>query len=205
MLYRTYRTWRYGRELTAYALRIIALHKKRPDATLAELLGRKSKILDLSRKAFMSLTITQRRERNLAFEARRLVRNKGASLSQASREVGLSILKIRRHLGRVIRKAKQRWYVLPSDRIQRKLSIYTDGRHEGIIVTNAEDASLLGRYFNAVKKSLYGDHSDLQKFRGKTITDANGNVHILETDPDKLRKIDERQEHPEFQPLYLDE
>jgi hypothetical protein len=54
---------------------------------------------------------------------------------------------------------------------------------------DAKVASMLGRYWNAVDKSLRGDNTELQQFRHTVIPTRDGQHYRLLTDPNALRRF----------------
>jgi len=59
-----------------------------------------------------------------------------------------------------------------------------------IAVPDFRQASQVGRYWNAVKRYLEtGDSSAIEKFRGKSITDARGTEIPLLTDLEQLDRL----------------
>jgi len=75
---------------------------------------------------------------------------------------------------------KRRW-------MRRKLRIPTREGLREITVSDSHEASLVGRYWNAVKRYLEtGDASAIQKFTGKHITDANGKRILLLTNLEEM-------------------
>jgi hypothetical protein len=91
-----------------------------------------------------------------------------------------------------------------SDSIEVGMHIYEKGIGvTSIVTTNSGDRSLIGSYFNALKKALVdNDESRLEQFQNVTIIDSDGNAHEFETDLDALHKIQEQQEEPEFFDIY---
>ena len=90
------------------------------------------------------------------------------------------------------------------DRIEVGMHIYEkDIGVTTIVTTNSDDRSLIGSYFNAVKKALKnGDDSELERFQNIQIIDSDGIAHQFETDLDVLYEIQEQQEDPEFFDIY---
>jgi len=90
------------------------------------------------------------------------------------------------------------------DRIEVGMHFYEkDIGVTSIVTTNSEDRSLIGSYFNAVKKALKtSDESGLMTFRNKKIIDSDGKIHKFETDLDAIYGIEEQQEEPEFFDIY---
>jgi hypothetical protein len=59
-----------------------------------------------------------------------------------------------------------------------------------IVVSDPRVASVIGRYWNAVRLFLEtGDDSTIRRFRGKYVTDAAGQATALLTDLDELERL----------------
>jgi len=83
------------------------------------------------------------------------------------------------------------------------MKINENGREVSIEINDSRTASLIGRYHNAVKQFLNtGNRKKLRKFKNKKIKDAQGKLHLLETNPKSLIQINERIEEPEFYQVY---
>jgi len=125
------------------------------------------------------------------------------SLTKASREIGLDGEIAKQHICSAIYKRKGRWRAKKFDKIQRKMNIYERGKIKSIIITNSKDASLIGQYYNDVKKALEtGNEKVLKKYKKKIIKDAKGKKHILETRLERIYEIEEAKEEPEFYSIY---
>jgi len=160
---------------------------------------------NLSRRSWSRLTPRQKTRRITSLKVLSLVRE-GKSLVKWSREFGISLDIVKSHLKSAIRKKGKRWVAKAYDMIQRNMVISEKGESISIIITNSEDASLIGRYFNDVKKFLVsGDVSLLKKYKGKKIKDSRGKVHTLETNPQALYDIEEAREDEEFFEIYEDD
>ncbi|MEK6909342.1 MAG: hypothetical protein AABX23_04800 [Nanoarchaeota archaeon] len=157
------------------------------------------KLKTLARVAWAKLSSIQKSQRNKAFEILRMMK-KGDSFTSALKEVDISSLLAKKHLGRAIFKKAGRFKATKSDSIQRRIEFYskTKGRIF-ITVRNSRDASLIGEYFSAVRKAKpTGETSELDRFKGKIVIDADGEAHKFETDIDKIFEIEESIEEPEF-------
>ncbi len=159
----------------------------------------------LSRVKWNNLTSDQKDERKKALQVLSAMRE-GKFLTKSSKEMGITSNKVKRHLGRVIRKKGRIWVSSKKDCIERSMTIYEKGMRKTIVLVSSIDASLIGTYLNAVKKFLAtGDKQVLKPFRKKQVKDSKGKNHILETRPEKLFEIDERQEDLEFYEIYESE
>jgi hypothetical protein len=119
------------------------------------------------------------------------MRADGLSLRQASREFGIDSRTVLRLGGSAVRKrASGRYVAKASDQLLRVLAVPTDKGTREIALRGSKQASLLGRYWDAVQRYLQtGDASSLQTFRGKYLTDANGKRTELLTDPNELNRL----------------
>lgn len=133
-------------------------------------LSRKTrKIKDSSKMKWFRLKPKDRSIRILALKVLDLIREK-ISLTKASREVGLDIETVKQHIRSAIYKRKRRWKAKKFDKIQREMNIYERGKIKSIVVTNSKDASLIGKYYNDVKKALEtGKEKILRKYKRRVI------------------------------------
>jgi len=201
-IFKTYRTWRYRRKITRYANRIIKLHSLSPESTLKKLSKLRIRDIDKSGIKWIKLKPKERHIRILSLKVLNEIRDR-RSLTKVCKEFGIFPRTVRTHLGTSIYKKKGRWIAKKFDRIQRQLNIYERGRIKSIIVTNSKDASLIGKYYNDVKKALEtGNESILKKYKRRYIRDTKGKRHKLETRLEKIREIEEAKEDPEFYQIY---
>ncbi|MEM3502849.1 MAG: hypothetical protein QXJ62_05015 [Nitrososphaeria archaeon] len=125
----------------------------------------------------------------------------GQSLTRASRELQTKPETVIRNTN-AFKKVNGKWTAKKYDKISRVMSIYENGKQEWIEIRDSRTASRIGKYSNAVKEFLStGNVEALKQFR-KSFKDANGKLHHLETDPNKLYEIAEAQEEPEFYEIY---
>ena len=119
------------------------------------------------------------------------MRSERISLHQASREAGVSPSTVIRWGGSALEKRNNgRYLPKSSDRLLRLLKIPSaDGMRE-IAVRSSRQATSLGKYWNAVHRYLEtGDASRLEKFRGKSIKDAEGVEIPLPTGRAELNRL----------------
>jgi hypothetical protein len=160
------------------------------------------KIKNFSKISWGKLKPRDRSIRILALEVLDLMRDK-VSLTRACKEIGLSIEIVKQHIRSAIYKRKGRWRAKRFDKIQREMKIYEKGRIKSIVVTNSKDASLIGKYYNDVKKALEtNDERILKKYKRRIIRDVKGRKHRLETRLEKILEIEEAKEEPEFWEIY---
>ena len=119
------------------------------------------------------------------------MRTEGLSLHAASREHSVSPKTVRRHARSALRKASQGTYkARKSDRLLRVLVIPTPDGLAEIATLDSRAASIVGEYWNAVNMYLAtGDDSELARFSGMSIVDAEGNAVPLLTDLDELERL----------------
>ena len=119
------------------------------------------------------------------------MRAEKTSLQSASREIGVSPKSVKRWAGPALQKtARGKWTTKPSDRLLRVLVTPTSDGLRETAVRDSKQATLIGEYWNAVHRYLEtGDHSRLDKFHGKFITDSNGVRLPLLTDRTALKRL----------------
>jgi ribosomal protein L21E len=122
------------------------------------------------------------------------VRRGEGSLTKKAADEGISRGTVRRATG-AFRKRDRRWIPTKTDRVQRWLKSYEDGRRVEVLVGNSRVAGVLSRYAHAVAVYLEtGDSQPLAKFGEKRYRDASGKVHSFETKPEAIRSAVERSE-----------
>src|SRR5712692_2268331 len=116
------------------------------------------------------------------------MRAEGTSLKSTSRELKVSPQTVLRYGGSALRKGSRgRYQAKKSDNLLRILPLPAPGGTREIAVRRFREASILGRYWNAVQ--IYvdtGDKSGLATFQGKFVTDASGTKVPLLTDLNEL-------------------
>jgi hypothetical protein len=210
--YSTFNEWIIDRPTnTGYTNRIVRLHNLHPEASLSQLRGHavtKEKSLSAkqglvsSKRSWQALNPKEKLTREKSLEVLSEVRRNKKSLTQASREKGISIKTVMQHTN-AFKKIGNRWMPKTYDRISRVMKINTAGKVKSIEINDSRTASLIGRYHNAVKKYIdTGDTRELARFEGKAVKDVNGNLYTFETDTEALDDIHEGIEEPEFYDVY---
>ena len=100
----------------------------------------------------------------------------GATLTRASREVGVNRRTVERHAGSALQRGPSGRYVARStDRLARDVRLpAADGLHD-VTVRDSKQARLVGEYWNAVHAhSARGDSSGLRRFEGMDVIAADG-------------------------------
>jgi len=208
----TFEEWQQNARDTAYKRKIERLHGLHPTATLSQLdrhPRKKQKPLGEVKKripAKMKLSELTPKERNLRSKARKVFFDvkSGKSLEAASAEHHIKPETVRRHVDGFV-KESGRWRVKRIVKNEMSMRIYSRGREQHILVPDVRQASIIGRYNNAVKNYLRThNESFLSPFVGLVITDSHGVAHRLETDPKALYMIWERKPEEQQRPIYDD-
>ncbi len=113
------------------------------------------------------------------------------SLKKAAKAVGISPGTVVRWGKSAIRKNKSGRYVAKrSDRLLRIILLPSSNGLREVAVHDSRQASLLGKYWNAVQAFLeMGDKSGLAKFEGMSVGDASGATFTLLTDTNELNRL----------------
>ncbi len=122
-------------------------------------------------------------------DALKLLRQTG-NQGRAAREAGVSPERFRRFLrsNSLAERQGKRWLI--TDNRTRRMTVITDGEARELTLRDFEQASLNGQHLAAVKTFLSTNEvSWLAKFTGKSVIDAKGNAHPLETDPNALYRL----------------
>ena len=142
------------------------------------------------RQALARLTDPQRRARQRALEAVGYLRRGGTTLTDAARRAGTTPASVKRYAADALLKDKGAYRARARDRALREMSILTLKGRESVWVRSSTDASLLGKYSDAVRHySLTGDDSRLRPFRGRSIIDAYGLRWDFLTDKRELKRL----------------
>ena len=201
----TFFDWKNQASDSLYAKRIERLHYRYPNATLDQLVGRKRlprTSLPLHLVDPRGLRPKDLSIRNKALRVRTLLK-KNQDLDSALEAEDITKNNLLKYLGDAIKIKDDSIKVKKSDQIPRLMLIDEDGEEFSIVVRNSKDASIIGKYYNAKRHFLdTGDTSELKKFTKIRIKDADGTVHRLETNPDKIYEIEDRKEDPEAFEIY---
>jgi len=208
--YASYKDWLENfRGSESYKNRIIRLHSKYPNATLSQLRGHpkarekevsKLKEKPIYKRSWNELTDKERVLRKKSLDVLSKVR-RGQSLYRASKEFHIQPETVIRHTN-AFKKVNGRWRAKSQDRISRIMSINENGQQESIEVRDSRTASKIGRYNSAVNQFLRTGNEAVLKPYKKPFKDANGKLHLFETDPDKLYEIAVSREEAEFYEVY---
>ncbi|KKH15667.1 hypothetical protein [Methanosarcina mazei] len=209
--FRTYGEWLKADDRTSkYAQEIIRKHKVFPDRNLKFLNSLKISDIDLSLKPVSALTEKEFTERGESLKVLKIMRNEGLTLSKSiekAKEYGYnpSEKSVRKSLGNALYKTGKGWKARKTDRIEVRMNIYSNGKEETITVANSKDRTLIGNYFNDVKKVLHGqlDEKAFKKlYKRKVIVDAKGNKWSLETSRKDIEKIETANPNDVYRVIY---
>jgi hypothetical protein len=119
------------------------------------------------------------------------MRRDRVSLAQASRDNKISPRTVTRWGRTALRKGKNGKYAAkPNDNLLRLVLIPTSQGTREIAVRGSKQVSHLAEYWNALDRYIQtGDTSQLEKFRGKSIKDANGVDVPFLTDLEDLNRL----------------
>jgi hypothetical protein len=119
------------------------------------------------------------------------MRSEGVSLQQASKDAGVSPSTVKRRAASALKKRSNgRYTAKGSDRLLRILKVPDPYGTRDVAVRGSRQATQLAEYWNAVHRYLEtGDASRLEKFRGKSIKDADGVLIPLPTDRAELNRL----------------
>jgi hypothetical protein len=126
----------------------------------------------------------------------------GASMTNAAKAQSISAKRLRKFLKayRLARYQGNQWRF--SDKRLRRVPIIANAQTKAITVKGFDDASRVGKFHNAVGQFIRNpDPIILKPFEGKGVTDANGQFHLFETDPNALIRYALKDE-PEFHEIY---
>jgi hypothetical protein len=136
-----------------------------------------------------SLTARQKSARTNVLRAISLSRETGLPVSKSGRVFGVSLDAIKKYSGDAIERRGGKWVVGDSDRLTRRMVVLTPEGPSLEIIRSSRDASLLGRYYNALKEyARTGDRSALQEFAGRSVTVRGQKVELI-TDPETLNNL----------------
>jgi hypothetical protein len=119
------------------------------------------------------------------------MRTDGLSLKKAAKETGVNPRTVTSWSGRTIKKGKNgRYSVSKRDSLLRVVQVPALHGSREISLRDSRYASTIGKYHDAVQKYLRtGDSSQIEKFRGKRLKDANGEAIVLITDLAELNRL----------------
>jgi hypothetical protein len=134
------------------------------------------------RRDYEALTMSQRTDFNLAFDAIAEMRREGLSLAAASSLVGTTPSVVRTYAGDLLVKEGGRYYATPSDRRYRRMNaLSTEGPIE-VDTRGSQVRSTISKHWTAMRRyGSTGDETRLAPFEGVRV----GGVELA-TDPDQV-------------------
>lgn len=190
---------------TKYAKEIIAKHAMFPDRTLASLQKLKMSDIDISAKGWNSLSEGEAYERTKALQAAKIMRYerhdretgkiRKYSMKEALKEVNQNIYeenrlltpqKMKKHLGKSLYKEGKRWKIAKEDKIEVRLTIYSNGKTEYVTTRSNKAREVVRLYHEDVRKAVRAKtvkerEEILKNWKGKYIRDKTGKKWMLET------------------------
>lgn len=108
----------------------------------------------------------------------------------AAKEAGVSPERLRRFLreNALAERRGRRWQI--TDRRLRQMRVLTGGQSKMLTISGFDPASVIGSHLAAVRRFIESnDIAELEPFEGRSIKDAAGKSHPLETDPNSLYRL----------------
>ncbi|HEX4738684.1 MAG TPA: hypothetical protein VH331_14095 [Allosphingosinicella sp.] len=108
----------------------------------------------------------------------------------AAKEAGVSPERLRRFLreNALAERRGRRWQI--TDQRLRHMRVLTAGQSKMLRISGFDQASVVGSHLAAVRRFLEtNDIAELEPFKGRSVKDAAGKSHPLETDPNSLYRL----------------
>ncbi len=162
-----------------------------------------------TRRPFWSrMTLRDRRTYNRVLDVRDQLRGRKPmprnEIEFLANQFGTSFDSVERYLGSALRKTKDGYSIRERDTLTITMKVATE---EGVLdlpVRGSEERRKVAAHWRAIaaaSRRRNPDPSRLQELRSKTITDADGARHRLETDLGKLRQFARKGEF-DFDSIY---
>ena len=115
----------------------------------------------------------------------------GASLTRASRDVGVNRRTVERLAGSALKRGPSgRYAARATDRLAREVRLPAVDGLQDVTVRDSKQARLIGEYWNAVHLYLTtGETRDLQRFANRYVIDVNGRRIPFLVDRDLLDEL----------------
>jgi hypothetical protein len=145
-----------------------------------------------------ALTRAEKAARRRVLDAISISRDEGVSLTSASKRAGTTVSTVRRFAAPALRRdARGRIVAKPSDRLFRRLSVFTTKGVKHLDFTDSRVTSVVGRHWNAIGQGLNtGDWGSVAAFKGERVR-----RYTLETEPDTIEAWARRGEL-DFEDIY---
>jgi|HubBroStandDraft_4_1064222.scaffolds.fasta_scaffold00005_106 hypothetical protein len=148
--------------------------------------GARGKPVTITRRFLEALTGTKQDAYYRVLDALALARRDKQSPTKAARKSGTTLQTMRKYAGSALQERSGRVYVTASDRLPRRMRVFTTHGEQVVQTTSSRKASLIADHNNAIRAYvLTRDASELKQFEGKTIR-SGGKVYTFGTDPRTL-------------------
>jgi hypothetical protein len=134
-------------------------------------------------------------------DALKLFRQTG-NRAGAAKALGIAPERFSRFLADAVKVSGRGKSLTISDTRPREMNVLTAGEMRRITLSDFDQAALNGEHLSAVRAFLNSNDIDLlRRFEGRSVIDAKGAAHPLETDPNTLHRIAASDE-PAFPEIY---
>ncbi len=124
------------------------------------------------------------------FEAALKIYRQSGNRGAAAKAMGIAPERFSRLLADTVQVSGRGKSLKIIDNRPREMAVITDGQMRRIILRDYDQAAINGEYLNAAKAFLASNDDEvLHPFAGRSIVDAKGKAHLLETDPNILHRI----------------
>jgi hypothetical protein len=124
------------------------------------------------------------------FEAALKLYRQTGNQSASAKAVNLAPERLRRFLRETVQVQGRGQSLKITDNRNREMMVLSDGVACQIRLRDFEQASLNGQYLAAVAKFISSNNRDLlAPFEGRSVIDARGKSHLLETHPNTLHRL----------------
>ncbi|MDO7834357.1 hypothetical protein Q4610_04800 [Sphingobium sp. HBC34] len=124
------------------------------------------------------------------FEAALKLYRQTGNQAAAAKTQGIAPERFRRFLRENVQISGRGKSLKITDTRPRLMTVISDGQVSSIHLNGADEASLNGKYLNAVRTLLVNnDPGTISPFAGRSVIDADGNPHPLETDVNELYRL----------------
>jgi hypothetical protein len=110
--------------------------------------------------------------------------------ASAAKEAGVSPERLRRFLreNALAERRGRAWRI--TDQRLRQMRVLTDGQSKMLTISGFDQASIVGSHLVAVRRFIEtNDIAELESFIGRSVRDATGKSHPLETEPNSLYRL----------------
>lgn len=124
------------------------------------------------------------------FEAALKLYRQTGNQAAAAKTQGIAPERFRRFLRENVQVSGRGKSLKITDTRPRLMTVISDGQVSSIHLNGADEASLNGKYLHAVRTLLEKNNPGIiAPFAGRSVIDADGNSHLLETDVNELYRL----------------